>query len=159
MRLASSLAIAVTLIALVPVTHAQIDEAPPSADRAAPPERILEQGNPQAPASLRVVARCSDVNLGTGVAEFTWASAANDARAQRIDISMFRDGFQTERFETVARLPSAQNRVVWDDARPGINYYWRVLVLTSQGWVPSETARYEAPICPVDFVEPPRPPR
>jgi hypothetical protein len=159
MRLASSLHIAVTLLAVVPAAQAQIDEARPPADRGTPPERILEQGNAQAPASLRVVARCSDVNLGTGVAEFTWVSRVTDARAQRIDISMSRDGFQTERFETVARLPTAQNRLVWDDARPGINYYWRVLVLTPQGWVPSETARYEAPICPVDFVEPPRPPR
>jgi hypothetical protein len=159
MRTASYVQIASALLALMPAARAQIDEARPPGDRNTQPERILEQGNTQAPGSLQVLARCSDMKLGTGVAEFTWASSATDVRAQRIDISMFRDGFQTERFETVARLPTAQNRLVWDDARPGINYYWRVLVLTPQGWIPSETARYEAPICPVDFVEPPRPPR
>jgi hypothetical protein len=159
MRTASYLQIAWALLALMPAARAQIDEARPPVDRSTQPERILEQGSTQAPGSLQVVVRCSDVNLGTGVAEFTWASPATEARAQRIDISMFRDGFQSERFETVARLPTAQNRLVWDDARPGINYYWRVLVLTPQGWISSETARYEAPICPVDFVEPPRPPR
>jgi hypothetical protein len=157
MRSASPLQIALALLALAPA-WAQIDQAQPPGDRTPQSDRILEQGSPQAPRSLQVVARCSDVTLGRAVAEFTWTSASTEARVQRIDISMFRDGFQTERFETAARLPTAQNRLVWDDARPGINYYWRVLVLTPQGWVPSETARYEAPICPVDFVEPPRPP-
>jgi hypothetical protein len=159
MRTASCLLIASALLALTPAARAQIDEARPPGERSTQPERILEQGSTQAPGSLHVRARCSDVKLGTGVAEFTWASPAAEVQAQRIDISMFRDGFQTDRFETVARLPNAQNRLVWDDVRPGINYYWRVLVLTPQGWISSETARYEAPICPVDFVEPPRPPR
>ena len=98
MLLASSLHIAVTLVALVPAAQAQIDEVRPPADRGTPPERILEQGNAQAPASLRVVARCSDVNLGARVAEFTWVSPVTDARAQLIDISMFRDGFQSGAF-------------------------------------------------------------
>jgi hypothetical protein len=159
MRVASYLQVACVLLGLVPAAWAQIDEARPPGDRSIQPERILEPIGTQGPGALRVVARCSDVNLGKAVAEFTWASPTAEVQAQRIDISMFRDGFQTERFETVARVPTAQNRLVWDDARPGINYYWRVLVLTPQGWLPSETARYEVPICPVDFVEPPRPPR
>jgi hypothetical protein len=159
MRTASYLQITFVVLALAPAARAQIDEARPPGDRSTQPERILESGGSQAPGALQVIGRCSDVNLGKGVAEFTWSAQASEVQAQRIDISMFRDGFQTERFETVARVPTAQNRLVWDDARPGINYYWRVLVLTSQGWLPSETARYEAPICPVDFVEPPRQPR
>ena len=159
MRAASYLQVACVLLTLLPAARAQIDEARPPGDRGSQPERILEPGGSQAAGALRVVGRCSDVNLGKGVAEFTWASPTTEVQAQRIDISMFRDGFQTERFETVARVPTAQTRLVWDDARPGINYYWRVLVLTPQGWISSETARYEAPICPVDFVEPPRPPR
>ncbi len=134
MRAASYLQVACVLLALLPAARAQIDEARPPGDRGTQPERILEPGGSQ-------------------------ASPTTEVQAQRIDISMFRDGFQTERFETVARVPTAQNRLVWDDARPGINYYWRVLVLTPQGWISSETARYEAPICPVDFVEPPPPPR
>ena len=44
MRLASSLQVAVTLVALLPAARAQIDEARPPADRGTPPERILEQG-------------------------------------------------------------------------------------------------------------------
>jgi hypothetical protein len=158
MRTVCYLQIASVLFALVPAARAQVDEARPPADRSTQPERVLEQGSTPAPHSLRVVGRCSDVNLGTGVAEFIWTMPLTEARAQRLDISMFRDGFQTERYETIARLPTAQNRLVWDEAQPGINYYWRVLVLTPQGWVPSETVRYEAPICPVDFVEPPRSP-
>jgi hypothetical protein len=158
MRPASYPQIALTLVVMVSSAGAQIDQAQPPGDRSSQSERVLEQGSPQRPTALQVVARCSDVNLGRAHAEFSWTAPSTDVRAQRVDISMFRDGFQNERYETVARLPTAQNRLVWDDARPGINYYWRVLTLTAEGWAPSETARYEAPICPVDFVEPPRPP-
>ena len=63
MQFQSSLRIAATLVVLVPAAQAQIDEARPPADRGTPPERILEPGNAQAPASLRVVGRCSDVDL------------------------------------------------------------------------------------------------
>lgn len=130
---------------------AQVDEARDS-DRRQP---ILAPGSADAPRALRVSADCSDTKRGTNVAEFTWSTPGGDIRAQRVDISMFRDGLQTDRFETLGRVPAAQARLVWDGGRAGVNYYWRVAALTPQGWLPSETARYEAPICPVDFVEPP----
>jgi hypothetical protein len=133
---------------------AQVDEARDSDQR----QPILTPGSPQAPNALRVSADCSDVKRGAGVAVFTWSHPAEDVRAQRVDISMFRDGLQSDRFETLGRVPAAQDRLVWDGARGGVNYYWRVMALTAQGWVPSATARYEAPICPVDFVEPPSKP-
>jgi hypothetical protein len=133
---------------------AQVDEARDSDQR----QPVLARGNAQAPQALRVSAECSDVKRGSGLAEFTWSTPSGEAQAQRVDVTMFRDGFQTNRFDTLGRIPAAQSRLVWDGGRAGVNYYWRVMILTPQGWVPSETARYEAPICPVDFVEPPKEP-
>lgn len=154
MRIAVLLLIATIISGLPAALLAQVDEARDS-DRRQP---TLAPGSAQAPSGLRVSADCSDVKRGASVAEFTWSHPGGDIQAQRVDISMFREGLQSDRFETLGRVPAAQDRLVWDGARAGVNYYWRVMVLTVQGWVPSETARYEAPICPVDFVEPPKPP-
>jgi hypothetical protein len=88
------------------------------------------------------------------VARFTWTVAHTAGTRQRIDITSFRDGFQkAERYETVVQLSGRASSAEWKGGDPGVNYYWRVLTLTPQGWVPSEIARYEAPICPVDFVQ------
>lgn len=154
MRIALSMFALVLSLAAGAPALAQVDEARDPDER----QPVLEQNLPQAPRELRVIARCSDTNRGSGIAEFTWSAQSADIRAQRLDVSMFRDGLRTGRFETLGRIPAAQDRLVWDGGRAGVNYYWRVMVLTPQGWVPSETARYEAPICPVDFVEPPKPP-
>ena len=34
----------------------------------------------------------------------------------------------------------------------GVNYFWRVLSLTNDGWVPSDVIRCQALVCPVDNV-------
>lgn len=134
---------------------AQVDEARDSDQR----QPVLTPGGTEAPRSLHVSGECSDVKRGVSVTQFAWSTPGGVIQAQRVDISMFRDGFRTGRFETLGRVPAAQGRLTWDRSRGGVNYYWRVLALTSQGWVPSDTARYETPICPVDFVEPPPQPR
>ena len=36
------------------------------------------------------------------------------------------------------------------DADAGVNYYWRVLTRTADGWIVGATGRFEAPICPAD---------
>ncbi len=142
-------------IAAAPVSPlSQVDEARDPDIR----DPILEGNRPESPTGLSVATRCSDITRGSSVVEFRWSAPPAAVQAQRLDVSMFRDGFRTGRFETVGRVPAAQDRLVWGTARAGVNYYWRVMVLTTQGWVPSETGRYEAPICPVDFVDPPRPP-
>ncbi|MEM8649907.1 MAG: hypothetical protein AAGF54_05195, partial [Pseudomonadota bacterium] len=70
---------------------------------------------------------------------------------QRIDITPFRNGFESNSFDTIGELESTRSEMVWDGGEPGINYYWRVLTRTPEGWVSSDISRYEAPTCPVDF--------
>ncbi len=125
-----------------------------------PDRPILQPGGPSAATDLRVEARCSAARPGTRSASFAWRVAATPGQAQRVDVTMFRDGFRSEkpRFETLAQVSGTQDSAQWDKGEPGINYYWRVLTLTVRGWVPSQTSRYEAPICPVDSTPGPRKP-
>jgi hypothetical protein len=114
---------------------------------------VLPPGGSGAATYLQVNARCSQTNPGMRVAKFSWQVAAEPGEAQRLDLTMFRGGFERGQFETIARLSATQSAADSDKGDPGINYYWRVLTLTPAGWVPSDTARYEAPICPVDTIE------
>ena len=95
MRTASYLQIASGLLALMPGARAQIDEARPPGDRSTQPESIIEQGSTQAPGSLQVLARCSDVKLGTGV------------RRVHLGILNYRSSGATHRhFDVQGRLPN-----------------------------------------------------
>jgi hypothetical protein len=89
---------------------------------------------------------------GSRVAKFAWEMAAEPGEAQRLDLTMFRDGFERGEFETIAQLSGTQSAADSDKGDAGVNYYWRVLTLNPAGWVPSDTARYQAPICPVDTI-------
>jgi hypothetical protein len=120
---------------------------------------ILPQGSGPSAENLSVEARCDPVYPGEHLAIFRWSPGGERDSRQRVDLTSFRGGFETAQFETVALLPGSQPSVDWRGGEAGINYYWRVLTLTPNGWVPSATARYEAPTCPVDFEQPPNVPQ
>ncbi len=116
-------------------------------------QRVLATIGPSSATKLQVTAECSRTEPGTRVARFTWTVARTAGSKQRIDITPLRDGFRkAQKYETAVRVSGRASSAEWKGGDPGVNYYWRVLTLTPQGWVPSEIARYEAPICPVDFV-------
>ena len=123
-----------------------------------PQQEPEQKTGPSNATDLQVSAECSKTEPGTRVARFTWKVAREPGKTQRVDITPFRDGFEKEgKYQTVAQLAAKDSSAEWKGGEPGVNYYWRVLALTGEGWVPSETGRYSAPICPVDTVrEPPR---
>jgi hypothetical protein len=120
---------------------------------------------------------CSDVFLGQGIARLSWsaadkaASAGGEEPAMRAEVTMYAGGFAARKFTTLEpeqprdrqgespakalvdapqlRDPEAQF-VVLTDLQPGVNYTWRLAVRSGDEWVPSETLRFQAPICPVD---------
>src|SRR5260370_4044681 len=91
---------------------------------------ILSPGGPRAAAKLQVNARCSHTTPGARVAKFAWEIAAERGEAQRLDLTMFRDGFERGQFETIAQLSGTQTATASDKGDPGVNYYCRVLTLT-----------------------------
>lgn len=110
---------------------------------------ILSPGGPGAAISLKAGVRCDPVKV-TGTARLSWKVASPPGTQQRVDMTMFRDGFQTGNFMTLGPVPSDQSEMEFNSGEPGINYAWRVLTLTGEGWVPSEPARLPWPACPVD---------
>ena len=100
--------------------------------------------------SLDFVADCIDGNPRTRRIDFAWSPSATGALAQRLDISKFRAGFESGRFETTGALDSDRNSATLDMGEPGVRYYWRLLTQLSGGWVPSTIERFEVPICPLD---------
>lgn len=133
--------------------------APAHAAAAAPQlaqaeQRVLPEGEAPAARQLEVTARCDPLRPGESVALFAWSPVPGPEHRQRLDLTAFRSGFPDGDFETIAELPASQQSVEWRGAEAGINYYWRVLTLSDDGWVPSAVARFEAPTCPVDYERP-----
>lgn len=111
---------------------------------------ILAAGGPSAAGKLTQQGWCSTDEPGLPVARLSWVLPEQPGARQRVDVTMFRDGFETGRFLTFGGLEGDVHEVLWQRLEPGINYYWRVLTLTPEGWVPSATGRCAAPICPAD---------
>jgi hypothetical protein len=106
---------------------------------------------------LQARTECSNTQLRKGIAKLSWKIASNVGSAQRVDVTIYRDGFETGKFETIGPLPPGQSSLVWERLDPGIIHYYRVLTLHTQEWVPSETASFEGPTCVADFQPRPGP--
>ena len=103
---------------------------------------------------LEVRATCDRVEVGRPLAVFNWTLAQGVVCTQRVDVTPFRTGFKSRNFTTIGELKADQNTLEWCGGEAGINYYWRVLTRTPDGWSASEIGRYEVPTCPVDFEKP-----
>lgn len=112
---------------------------------------VGSSGTGLAPAALEYEARCSAEVFRTAEIDLAWSpAAAAEGRQQRVDISKFRDGFEKGRFETSGLLAASRENARLLAPEPGVNYYWRVLRDTGEGWVSSPVERFEVPICPWD---------
>lgn len=116
-----------------------------------PDAPILEPGGPGAAANLQSVVDCD--GPGESVARLSWTLARNPGQAQRVDITIFKKGFETGQFESSELLPPDQSSLEWEELDPGLNHRWRVLTLQSGGWVPSEIAIFKGPVCVGDEEE------
>ncbi len=102
-------------------------------------------------AVIKAQARCSTlVPRGIDVTLF-WEVKQADAKAYRVDITEFRDGFAKGRFLTSGERPPAERVLPFEDAQPGLYYYWRVLTSTDAGWVVSGAGRFDSPVCASDM--------
>ena len=111
---------------------------------------ILSPGGVYAATGLVAKVSRSQTQPAKAIAKLSWRVTNESGSQQRIDITMYWDGFETGKFESVGPLPPGQSSVDLTELEPGINYYWRVLTLTPKGWVPSEMARCAVSVYPVD---------
>jgi hypothetical protein len=116
---------------------------------------ILPPGGPGAATNLRVELDCDKVDLRKGIAKLSWTIAANPGREQRVQVTIFINGFAKNKFEISDSLPPNQRFIVWDQVKGQAIHRWRVLTLQAKGWIPSDTNMFEGPSCVADFVPKP----
>jgi len=116
-----------------------------------PDAPILEPGGPAAATNLQSEVECAQP--GEAIARLSWSPAANPGTAQRVDVTIYKDGFSMGVFESSELLPPDQSSLDWEELSTGLNHRWRVLTLQPGGWVPSEIAIFKGPICVGDEEE------
>lgn len=141
--------------------------AQPEAESAERQLSVLAAG-PGSAQDLTVEAQCSQTEIGSADVVFSWSMPEGEVARQRLDVTPYRNGFELGEFELFVRPApkyppprregeegSAQEQpritMTLQALEPGGNDFWRVLTLTSEGWVPSEVARVELPVCPADL--------
>lgn len=113
-------------------------------------ERISDDPSLPAASNLTVRSDCDQTDIGRPLAAFSWTPAGRLGQ-QRVEITPFRNGFSLRRVEVIGEVAPDRATLQWRGGEAGINYYWRVLTRTPDGWVASRAARYEVPTCPVDY--------
>ncbi len=159
------LAVASLLLCALPIRSASGNEPTFEAFRPAAPDQLGAPVVPGSPATtalaLAYESRCNPEKRRAAIVALGWeAASGGNLLGQRVEISKFRDGFSRGHFEATRRLPLATSAVAVDAPEPGVNYYWRVLTETPEGWAASPVGRFEVPVCPWDKedLEEPTPP-
>jgi len=111
---------------------------------------ILAPGSARAATSINSQVGCMGETHSKGFVKLTWKTAANIGVRQRVDITIFRGGFEHKNFESSELLPANQNSFTWDRLRGQAIHFVRILTKHKDGWVPSETISFEGPLCIMD---------
>lgn len=116
--------------------------------------------DPGTASALQAQARCTPTKPPKGIAQLSWKVAKNTGREQQVAVTVFRDGFEKGNVQLSPPLPPNQSSLEWDQVNGQAIHFWRVLTLQPEGWVASETARFEGSTCVMDFMPaPPKPSR
>jgi hypothetical protein len=104
-----------------------------------------------APASTTLTSNpeCDAITPGRTATTLAWQPAKGGGE-QRVDLTVFFRGFETEAFVATPTLPPEQTAYRLLDPDPGAQYEWRVLTRYEDGWVTSETTTFRGAICVVD---------
>lgn len=101
----------------------------------------------RAASDLKADGRCREDNPRRGVVDLRWAAATVAGVEQRVQLTIFPEGFETGRYFLSESLPPDATALVWDQPQGQAIHQWRVLTRSDDGWVPSETARFTGPMC------------
>jgi len=123
------------------------DEISGATQPAAADAPVVAVGGPGAASALQSQPGCDDSHPGQALAKLTWTPADRQAQAQRVDVTIYPDGFDRGKFERSSLLSPDRDSLVWTELRGQAFHYWRVLSQQADGWVASETASFEGPTC------------
>lgn len=180
-----------TLVSCAQKNAAMNDQLPISKERSADMNFLLAEGI------------CNPDDMNKPEIRLAWPATKSILSKQRIDFTIFKDGFETglfgslhsfsrekaeitlkvekgkleadnlrplrsiqlksmSAFSSVAEAseqPGTQQELKKDESisllslhqfEPGINYYFRLLTLRGEEWIPGETVRILTPVCPLD---------
>ena len=111
---------------------------------------VLAAGGQRAATNLESRTGCSDDEPGKGFADLKWSPATQPGREQKIQVTIFRRGFEAGDFQTSEALAPERTTYRWTRPQGQAIHYWQVLTRHSDGWIPSETAKFEGPACVAD---------
>lgn len=114
-----------------------------------PRESLAPGGGAQAATDLSARSEC---NPSTGVsAVLTWAIAAQRGEVQRVAITQYADGMETQRFSLSPELSAGAREYFWTDGlEPGILYRWEVLTRHGDLYTRSVTETFQGADCFAD---------
>ena len=113
---------------------------------------ILSEGGFKAATNLQSEVGCSEINPRKSFAKLSWIVAENPGTEQRIALTIFKDGFHKGNFQVSEPLSPNHTSIAWDQISGQAIHQWIVLTKHKDGWVPSETASFEGPLCIADMV-------
>jgi hypothetical protein len=109
-----------------------------------------ELANGDGSTELRVSASCSHQRPTRSDIVLGWDLPGAAAAEIRVDVTGYSEGFATGRYVTSGARSAARRSLTFLDGEPGVNYYWRLLTRTAEGWTVRANGRFEAPTCPND---------
>ena len=95
---------------------------------------------------------CDPVVSNSGLAEFRWTPADPPGQEQRVEVTIFKRGFETGNFEESKPLPPDDDVFVFESVQGQAVHRWRVVTVGAAAEVTSETSRFEGPLCVDDEV-------
>ena len=150
-RLKISLLIGLAAVACGPESSPPSAQALPSSAAASPSssfsEPVLGPRRNQSATGLNAAPQCDPGS--EAVVHLSWSPARERGRAQKVAVTQFADGFETDRFTVSPRLAPAASRFDWRGTQANGSYRWRLL--TRHGsWVGSRISSFIAPNCGVE---------
>jgi hypothetical protein len=101
---------------------------------------------------LRAEISCDPAVRRKGLAQLSWTPADPPGQEQKIVFTIFKEGFESGAFEESKPLPSNQDSFLLETVHGQAVHRWRVLTVTATAEIPSDTARFEGPVCIGDVV-------
>lgn len=95
---------------------------------------------------------CDPAASGRGLAEFRWTPADPPGQEQRIEVTIFKRGFETGDFEESKPLSPDDDVFVFESVQGQAVHRWRVVTVGAAAETASEVARFEGPLCVDDEV-------